>query len=194
MKHFTITFLLIATCFCGFSQKKFTLGAYLEGGYFFPKDLKQTVSGGGGLYLNRPILKNLSVSLLAGYRYETNEDKFSRYITQTMSENFNLTFNQHYLVLPAKIKYNISNKAFMEGGIEAAWLLNYDIINKKPEYSWLIGFGYNINQLKASINFVQGLTEQGMGPIKYEGKGYGQILRNRMFIFSISHPINFSKN
>lgn len=107
-----------------------------------------------------PLHDILSVSLGAGYRYKTNEATFyvlddsgnpSGGYGETSYKLVCETFPQHNFVVPLKFMVNPENKFFFEAGLEATWLLNYDIVNKKPEYNWSIGTGYHLST-KADIS------------------------------------------
>jgi hypothetical protein len=119
------------------------------------------------------------------------------------------TYKLHYFVLPIKLSYLLSKKLSVEAGIETAWILNYNIVkadqltngkthnhvNEKPEFDWIVGLGYNLSpRLKASLNYVQGFKEQGMGTIKPNGDSYGQIYKNRTLMLTLSYSIFSVKN
>lgn len=222
MKQITITFLLLVTTLLAFSQTKFIGGVYAEGGLFFPKsgsssqDIENKLAGGGGVFISYNITPKFAASLQAGYRYKSNnatsriygEDGFWGYGDEDpMYENIHRNYKQHYFVLPIKINYLLTEKLFIEAGIETAWILNYgnvkadqlsndanapyhNSVNEKPEFDWIVGCGYNLSpKLKASVNYTQGFKEQGMGSIKSLDDSFGQLYRNRMLMLNLSYSI-----
>ncbi len=173
MKQITIAILLVFVSLMAFTQTKFPVGVYAEGGYFFPKndynqDIENKLATGGGVFVGYNFLPKFSASLQAGYRFKSNnatsmvfpDDGFGGYGHEY--ETINHTYKQHYFVLPIKINYLLSEKLFVEAGIETAWILNYDkikkggisiegnadyinFVNKNPEFDWIIGFGYKLS-------------------------------------------------
>lgn len=233
MKKITFTFLLALASLFVFAQSKFQAGVYAEGGYFFPKSVysEQNINNkfatGIGVYGSYNILKKLSVSLGAGYRYKSNDANMRFYHS---SEEYGYggyggfgedvdygpnigydaekrTYKQHYFVIPLKLRYLFSEKLFVEAGVEAARLLNYDKVTidqlsdaadapyhdflmEKTEYDWVLGFGYKFSpKFSASINYKQGFDEQSMGSIKNLEDHYGQRYKNRMLMLNISYNI-----
>lgn len=208
MKQLTVIFLLLLISLFSFSQTHFPIGIYAEGGYFFPKTtcfdqtLDNDFATGGGVFIGSNITSRFAVSLQAGYRYKSNKstsavvssesagsyasndgDYGSGYGYQTITS----AYKQHYFVLPFKVSYLLSKKFFFETGIETTWLLNYNRVSEKPEFNWLFGAGFNFNKLKASLNYVQGFKEQGMGETENEIE-HAQIYRNRTLMLTVSYP------
>jgi hypothetical protein len=200
MKLITMSLLLMLSSILAFSQSKIQGRIYTEGSWFIPHSEDNTKKGfstGGGVLVSYPLHGILSVSLGAGYRYKTNEATFyipddsgssSGGYGETSYKLVSETFPQHYLVVPLKFRIKPENKFFLEAGFEATWLLNYDIVNEKPEYNWAIGAGYHLStKADISLSYMQGFKEQGMGNKNRDY--YGQIYKNRMLMVSISYAI-----
>ncbi|GET25414.1 outer membrane beta-barrel protein [Prolixibacter sp. NT017] len=194
MKRLAITTVFLLISLVSFSQSKFRAGIYVEGSQFFPEGTsvkKNGFSTGGGAYASYPIGKLFSASLGVGYRYKTNKTAFeipdesnptTGYAYKTVEE----TYPQHYLVVPLKVKFTPVQKFFIEGGIETSWLLNYDYVNEKPEFNGLLGAGYHLTQkLDASLCYIRGFKDQGMG----NKNDYGQIYKNRMLTLTFSYSV-----
>ncbi len=183
----------------------FPAGIYAEGGYFFPKSvipyqsIDNKFATGGGVFIEIKPQTKFSIGLRAGFRYASS--KAISYITpgNTPSDdgyNYNrpepidLNCKQNYFVLPVKISYLFTKSIFAETGIETSWLLNYNYVKKKPEYSWRIGAGYKFSsKMSVSINYIRGFKEQEFGPIRYNGELYIQKQQNQTPMFSLSYAL-----
>ncbi len=200
MKRITISFLLMLSGILAFSQSKIEGRIYTEGSWFIPQsedDTKKGFSAGGGVLASYPLHDIFAVSLGAGYRYKTNEATF--YVPDDSGDSsggygempyklVSETFPQHYFVVPLRFRVKPENKFFFEAGFEATWLLNYDIVNKKPEYNWSIGTGYHLSaEADIFLSYIHGFKEQGMG--NKDREHYGQIYKNRMLMISISYTV-----
>lgn len=178
---------------------------------------------GAGIFADYKLTPKLGVSLQAGYRFKSNDATNIIFYGDGNSpygyggygsgyETISKTFKQHYIVLPFKVSYLLTKKLFIEAGIETACILNYDkipsqlpdgtyvlpetynLINKKYEFDWIVGLGYNFSpKLKASVNYTQGFKDQGTGIKKSNSDGYGQIYKNRMLMVNLSYSIFSSK-
>ena len=97
----------------------------------------------------------------------------------------------HYVVVPVYLKMLLTQNLFIKGGIETSWLLNYEIVNEKPEFNWVIGFGNQKHKLKWSVNYIRGFKEQGFRDKKPapDGRFKGSINRNNMLQVQLSYPI-----
>ncbi|WP_303925303.1 outer membrane beta-barrel protein [Draconibacterium sediminis] len=216
MKQITIILCLLFAGYFSFSQNKLSAGIYAEGGYFFPKKTysgesfeNNTALGGGG-FLQYHITTKFAAALQAGYRYKSNENTTRTYTPLEGydygygSETETHSYKQHYLILPLKLSYLITKKLSVEAGVEAARILNYDEVhiddltgdkwfdnvNHKTEFDWILGIGYSISpKIKASLNYIQGFKEQGMGSIKTLDESYGQTYKNRMVMINLSYSI-----
>ena len=203
MKQLFISTLFVFITMSSFAQSKTQFGVYAEGGLFFPdkgadssSPNKNGPGAGAGFYASTPISGRLSASLGAGYRYKENQ----RYLTILSDETFLDTeyyspyktfwqkFSQHYLTVPLKLRYTTKTNLFVEGGIEASWLLNYNYANEKTEFNWQVGIGSCKYRVGWSLIYIQGFKEQGMGVMS----GYqhlGQIYNNRMLFLSLSYTL-----
>lgn len=76
MKQITFTCLLVFVSLLAFSQTKFPIGAYAEGGLFSPKNESKGFTGGGGLFISSTFKEKLSLTLGAGYRYKGNKSEY----------------------------------------------------------------------------------------------------------------------
>jgi hypothetical protein len=200
MKKIALSILLMLISILSYSQIKPEIGIYSEGGYFFPKGSSGSqkfyndFAAGVGAFACIDITSKVSVSLQAGYRYKSN-DATSAVLHGGSSygqgyETVKLNYKQHYFVLPVKVNCFVSEKIFVVAGLETAWLLNYDIVNEKPEFNGLFGFGYRVSpKVKVSVEYINGFKNQAMGPVLYEGMGYAQIYKNRMLMLSLSYSV-----
>lgn len=216
MKQITIILCLVFAGYFSFSQTKLSAGVYAEGGYFFPKETypvdnfdNNTAFGGGG-FLQYNITPKFAAILQAGYRYKSNENTewiykpIEGYNYGYDSETETHTYKQHYLILPLKLSYLLTKKLSVEAGVETAHILNYDKVyvddltgdkwfdnvNHKTEFDWILGVGYTISpKIKASLNYIQGFKEQGMGSIITLDESYGQTYKNRMLMVNLSYSI-----
>ncbi len=203
MKQFTILLMLILIGTFAFSQSKFKAGIYVEGGKGFPEtsDIKKKgFSTGGGIYGSYPFLKKCSVSLGAGYRYKTH--KAVRIIDYNEDdenleygygyETTDVEFQEHYFVMPLKLQFTPKRNFFIETGIETTWLLNYDYVNEKPEFNWVLGCGYHLgNKTNLAVRYVRGFKDQGFGNLDdtREVSTKGELYRKRILMMSVSYSI-----
>ncbi len=67
------------------------------------------------------------------------------------------------MIIPLKFKYFVEKAFFIETGIETEWLLNYSTVSRRPDFSWLLGFGYKKQDLQLSLSYTQGFEDQYMG-------------------------------
>ncbi len=176
------------------------------------------LAAGAGLYYEFPISTKFSGSLGVGYRFKQNKkyqinytenyggysygyqgvsyyisgyEGYSPYGYNPSLEGKWLSFPQHYVVLPARLKYKLKKDFFIQTGLEAAWLLGYDYVSQKPEFSWSVGFGSKVGDLEWSLSYMQGTKEQGM--VNYENSVWNvtkdQNFRNRMIMLNLSYPL-----
>ncbi|MGQ8338085.1 hypothetical protein ACUNWD_16155 [Sunxiuqinia sp. A32] len=223
MKTITFLLLLCLSFSFSIAQEKGQLGVYTEGGWYTPKDspgnsMKDGIAAGIGMYYEFPIHNRFFGSLGVGYRYKQNQKYqveysyfgdeyggygystygyspygYSPYGSNTSAGEW-LNFPQHYIVLPAKLKYRLKNNFFVQSGLEASWLLNYDYVSVKPEFNWSLGLGSKIGDLEWSLNYVRGTKMQGMlnytnvpdVPIEITKD---QGLRNRMLMLNLLYPL-----
>lgn len=203
-----ILFLLFAGNF-SFSQEKTELGINTEGTWFMPHRTENpyttndwaTKAGFGtgiGVYASRDIFWRVSADIGLSYRYKQMQQHYSVY-TGTDSPDTGYPINvegwdklpMHYVVVPIHLKVLLNKNFYVKGGIESTWLLNYDVVNEKPEFNWVVGFGSQKHKLKWSVNYIRGFNEQGFLHNKMEPEGYykGSINRNNMLQLQLSYPI-----
>jgi hypothetical protein len=97
----------------------------------------------------------------------------------------------HSIVVPFHLRLHFTKNFFVKGGIESAWLLNYEVVNKKPEFNWTAGIGSEIRKLSWSVNYIKGFKDQGFGNRTPEADGHykGSVYRNNMLQLNLSYPI-----
>ena len=97
----------------------------------------------------------------------------------------------HSLVVPFHLRLHFTKNLFVKGGIESVWLLNYEVVNEKPEFNWTLGLGSDKHKLSWSVNYIKGFKDQGFGNRTPEADGHykGSIYRNNMLQLSLSYPI-----
>ena len=128
-----------------------------------------------------------------GYGYSPYGNEYPTYEYNYEAENNEgwEKLPMHYVVVPVYLQLLIGKNLFVRGGFETSWLLNYEIVNEKPEFNWLIGFGSQKHKLKWSVNYIRGFKEQGFGDKSSEpdGRFKGSINRNNMLQVQLSYPI-----
>jgi hypothetical protein len=204
-------------------QSPFQVGLYTEGGLFFPSEissespaLKQGLMAGGGLYLATPVIEKFAVSVGVGYRYKENHQPYSNPISwhppagggyspygygpEAESEPFDglvhswILFQQHYLVVPLRLKYLVWRQLFVEPGIDVAYLLNYDYIREELELDWTVGLGWEFGRLQCSLSYRHGLMDQAMGNVDGYEEELGQAYRNHTLAMNLSYALWRKKN
>ena len=97
----------------------------------------------------------------------------------------------HSVVVPIHLRLHFSKNLFVSGGIESAWLINYEMVNEKPEFNWTLGFGSDKHKLSWSVNYIKGFKDQGFGKSTPEADGHyiGSIYRSNMLQLNLSYPI-----
>lgn len=218
MKKLSIIIILLSCISTfSFSQQKTEFGITAEGSWFMPhrKDVpfsnnadfvnKNGFGSGIGVYASRYLFWKISADVGLGYRYKqmkqfykVYEDTGSGYTGETQygyDDSDNVEgwdkLPMHYIVVPVHLQMLLSKNFFVRGGIESTWLMNYSVVNEKPEFNWTIGFGSQKYKLKWSVNYIRGLKKQGFGDrtIKADGHYLGSINRNNMLQFNLSYPI-----
>lgn len=235
MKTTTFTILLVLATIFSYSQTTFNAGVYAEGGAFLPESEGNGLATGGGIFGSLTFNEKLTLTLQTGYRFKSNETDVT--IWNTSGDNAygyggysgygyggygqyvyqydygtayaSSRFNQHHIVLPLKVSYLFTKKLFIEAGVSASCILNYDkiestrqadgsyllpdtydAVNDKYEFDWIIGVGYKFSpKLKASVNYTQGFSEQGMGTLEQNGDSYYQFYKNRMLMLNVSYSV-----
>ena len=216
----SLLFLLVAA---SFGQSPFQVGLYTEGGLFFPAEisselpsLKQGFMAGGGLYIASPVVEKFAVSVGVGYRYKENHQKYSNtlswypptsggyspygYGPTAEAEPFDgmvrswIPFQQHYLIVPLRLKYSVWRQLFVAPGIDAAWLLNYNYIREELELDWNIGLGWELGRLQCSLSYCLGLKDQVMGDVDGYEEELGQAYRSHLLTMNLSYALWYKKS
>ncbi|WP_303925314.1 hypothetical protein [Draconibacterium sediminis] len=221
MKQITIILCLLLAGHFSFSQERTEIGITAEGAWFMPYRTeipytandwatKNGFGAGVGVYASHNLLWRVSADIGIIYRYKQMQQHYSVYSQTTegysqypyepghsSSENETVKIEgwdklpMHYVVVPLHLQLLIGKNLFVKGGFETSWLLNYDIVNEKPEFNWVIGFGSQKYKLKWSVNYIRGFKEQGFAQkdIKPDGRFKGSINRNNMLQLKLSYPI-----
>lgn len=208
MKQITIILCLLFAGYLSFSQEKTEFGITAEGSWFMPHRTEipyttndwATKNGFGtgiGIYASRDIFWRVSADIGIAYRYKQMQQHYSVYTGSDNAEGYPINAEgwdklpMHYVVVPIHLKVLLSKNFFVKGGIESTWLLNYDVVNEKPEFNWIVGFGSQKHKLKWSVNYIRGFKEQGFLHKNIEPEGYykGSINRNNMLQLQLSYPL-----
>lgn len=209
-------FTLILVCFAvsGISQSKLEIGITTEGSFFMPSTTinyaesnKNGFGAGIGVYASHNIFKWLSADIGLTYRYLEMQQHYTIYSGAggysdykdpgSISEQPFVSksgwdkFPMNYFVIPVCMKFNLMNHLYVSGGIEAAWLTNYNVVNEKPEFNEILGIGSHKHKLNWSVNYIRGIKDQGFGNNSMEADGHykGAIYRNNMIQLKLSYPI-----
>ena len=198
--------LLIGLSMFGYSQSKTEFGVTTEGSWFTPRPIDKYSEPnhngwdtGIGVYASRIIFWRLSADIGIAYRYKQFQQHYGEfgyegnlYGSSTQGEGWK-KYPLHYVVMPVHLQLLTGKYFFLRGGIEASWLTNYNIGNKKTEYNWTMGFGSQKYKLKWSVNYIRGFKEVGFltGQYEIENEKYytGASYQNQMFQLNFSYPI-----
>lgn len=205
MKQITIILCLLFAGYFSFSQEKTKFGISTEGSWFMPHreseyrglETKNGFGTGIGVYASRYIFWRVSADIGIAYRYKQMQQHYSVYTGTNDPNGYAINAEgwnklpMHYVVVPIHLKVLLSKNFFVKGGIESTWLLNYEAVNEKPEFNWIVGFGSQKHKLKWSVNYIRGFKEQGFLHKNMEPEGYykGSINRNNMLQLKLSYPI-----
>ena len=206
---------ILPVIFCLFvssvlAQPKIQFGVNTEGSWFMPSEPsfysqpnKDGLGVGVGVYTSRNIFWRISSDLGVMYRYSGMQQYYqvygnsggnygggNGYPTTPVAEGWD-KLPMHSIVIPFHLKMHISKNLFIRGGIESAWLLNYEMVNEKPEFNWTLGFGSDIHKLSWSFNYIKGFKDQGFGngTLEADGHYHGSIYRNNMLQLNLSYPL-----
>lgn len=205
MKKLSIIIILLSCISTiSFSQEKTEFGITTEGSWFIPHRepeylgwaTKNGFGTGIGAYASRNLFWRFSADIGLTYRYKQMQQQYE-INSETNSDGFSVPNWQwdklpmHYVVVPIHLQLLLSKNFFVKGGIESTWLLNYEVVNEKPEFNWVVGFGSQKHKLKWSLNYIRGFKEQGFGDKtpKPDGHYNGSINRNNMLQLQLSYPI-----
>ena len=216
MKTVFVFIIFSFLAFISYSQSKTQLGITTEGSWFMPSETIPTLrneqkdgfGAGLGVYASRNIFWRFSADIGIAYRYKQMRQFYTVYSDNTGGYSpygygyspygygsFSVEgwdkLPMHYIVVPLHLQMLLTKSFFIRGGIESTWLLNYKVVNKKPEFNWTLGFGSQKHRLKWSINYIKGFKDQGFGNRTMEVDGHykGSINRNHMLQLSLSYPI-----
>jgi len=205
MKQITFILCLLFAGYFSFSQEKTEFGISTEGSWFMPHrepeyrglETKNGFGTGIGVYASRYIFWRVSADIGIAYRYKQMQQHYSVYTGTNDPNGYAINAEgwnklpMHYVVVPIHLKVLLSKNFFVKGGIESTWLLNYEAVNEKPEFNWIVGFGSQKHKLKWSVNYIRGFKEQGFLHKNMEPEGYykGSINRNNMLQLKLSYPI-----
>jgi hypothetical protein len=206
MKKLSIIIILL-NCIStlGFSQQKTEIGITAEGSWFMPQKeieylgwgTKNGFGTGIGIYAFHNLFWRFSADIGIAYRFKQMQQHYLVYTGSNAPVGYPINAEgwdkvpMHYVVIPVHLKILLSKNFFVKGGVESTWLLNYEVVNQKPEFNWVIGFGSQKYKLKWSVNYIRGFKEQGFGDkqIKPDGHYNGSINRNNMLQLQLSYPI-----
>lgn len=204
--------------FISYAQSKTQFGITTEGSWFMPSENIPTLRNeqkdgfgvGFGIYASRNIFWRFSADIGIAYRYKQMRQFYEVYSGNTdgysgtgygySSYDYGYEYGHlegwdklpmHYIVVPVHLQMLLTKSFFIRGGIESTWLLNYKVVNEKPEFNWTLGFGSQKHKLKWSVNYIKGFKDQGFGNRTMEVDGHykGSINRNNMLQLSLSYPI-----
>ncbi len=210
MKQITIILCLLFAGYYSFSQEKTEFGITAEGSRFMPHRkeypgsnnhdwaTKNGFGTGIGVYASHNLFRRVSADIGLAYRYKQMQQHYSVYTgSDDPVTGYSVSVQgwdklpMHYVVVPIHLKMLLSKSFFIRGGIESTWLTNYEVVNEKPEFNWVIGLGSQKYKLKWSLNYIRGFKEQGFGDKTIEADGHykGSINRNNMLQLQLSYPI-----
>lgn len=206
------TLVLIFITLSGISQSKMEFGITTEGSFFMPSTTinhaepnKNGFGAGIGIYASHNLLKWLSADVGLTYRYTQMQQRYTIYsgtggysdLPGSISNPDFVSTTEwdkmpmNYLVVPVRLQFNLMNNLYVRGGIEAAWLTNYNVVNEKPEFNEILGIGCNKHKLNWSVNYIRGMKDQGFGNKTMEADGHYKvaIYRNHMIQLCLSYPL-----
>lgn len=207
------TLILISLTLSAVSQSKMEFGITAEGSWFMPGETfeyylptnKNGFGTGVGVYASHKIYHGLSADIGLLYRFTEMQQRFDTYTgagayslypdakpdLEFISTTGFDKLKMNSFVVPVHLQLLLTKSYFVRGGIEAAWLANYEAVNEKPEYNWTVGIGSEKYKLKWSVNYIRGFKDQGFGNKTMEADGHykGAIYRNNMIQFSLSYPL-----
>ena len=210
-----LSLLLVILCLfisSAIAQPKIQFGVNTEGSWFMPSEttpyfrdlIKDGFGAGIGVYASRDIFWRVSADVGILYRYTEMTSHYwatgdsSSYSGYDSYGNVYSKINEgwdklpmHSLVVPIHLRLHFTKNLFIKGGIESAWLMNYEFVNEKPEFNWTLGFGSDKHKLSWSVNYIKGFKDQGFMNSTPEADGHykGSIYRNNMLQLSLSYPI-----
>lgn len=188
-----LSLILIFSVHC-FAQPKFELGLTTQGSWFSVNELnnvsmKNGFGTGAGVYVSKSLVYRFSVR--SGLAYQYREMKQYKQIGTSSIDGYWEKFPQHYVVVPLLLQYNMNENFFVYGGLENAWLTNYEKVYQKPEHNWEVGFGCNKHKLQWSLSYVWNAENQDFAKKSADGyNGYTYVAYDySMFRFNLSYPL-----
>jgi len=100
-------------------------------------------------------------------------------------------YPHHYVVVPLNLQLFIYKDFYVLGGAESTWLINYNFVDQKPEFNWVVGFGNQMNKFKWSVKYIRGFKDQTFDNellADYGVRTY-TTYRNNMVQLSLSYAI-----
>lgn len=211
-----LSLLLVILCLfisSAIAQPKIQFGVTTEGSWFMPSQtipsvrdqIKDGFGAGIGIYASRNLFWRVSADAGVLYRYTEMKQYYQAFdntggnyggygggsgYPSSSTEGWD-KLPMHSIVIPVHLRLHFTKNLFVKGGIESAWLLNYERANEKPEFNWTLGFGSDKHKLSWSVNYIKGFKDQGFGNSTMEADGHykGSIYRNNMLQLSISYPL-----
>jgi len=208
-----LSLLLVILCLftsSAIAQPKIQFGVTTEGSWFMPSETipyfrtqkKDGFGAGIGVYASRNLFWRVSADAGVLYRYTEMKQYYQVFdntggnygggtgYSSSLIEGWD-KLPMHSIVVPIHLRLHLTKSLFIRGGIESAWLLNYEMMNEKPEFNWTLGFGSDKHKLSWSVNYIKGFKDQGFGNSTPEADGHykGSIYRNNMLQLSLSYPI-----
>ena len=100
-------------------------------------------------------------------------------------------YPHHYVVVPINIQYLFYKNFFVLGGVESTWLINYNSVDQKPEFNWVVGLGNKMNKLKWTVKYIRGFKDQTFDNelLADYGVPTPTTYRNNMIQLSLSYAI-----
>lgn len=195
MKTLLTIIILSFLSFLSYSQSKTEYGVTTEGSWFLPHQsirefsTKNGFGAGIGAYASQNIFWRFSADGGIMYRYKQMQQ---HYIVLPANgggygDPLSITtdgwdkLSLHYIVLPIHLQLLLSKSFFIRGGIETTWLTNYDIVNEKPEFNWIVGLGSAKHKLTWSVNYIKGFKDQGFGNKTVDADGHYKGSINRHY-------------
>ena len=176
------------------AQPKFELGLSTQGSWYSVNELnnvsmKNGFGTGAGVYVSKSLVYRFSVR--SGLEYQYREMKQYKQNGTSSMDGFWEKFPHHYLVIPVYLQYNVNTSFVVFGGIENAWLTNYEKVYRKPEHNWALGFGSRKHKLQWSISYVWSPESQDFAKQSSDGyNGYTYVAYDyRMFCLNLSYPL-----
>ena len=204
MKIFLFFILLVSFCIGCLAQPKFEFGLTTQGAWVpvselgeYSASLKNGFASGAGIYASKSLVYRFSV--LSGIVYQLREIK--QYHISGDNDPFTQIrgywekFPHHYFVIPVYLQFNVSKNFLVFGGIENAWLINYEKIYQNPEHNWVTGIESRKHKIHWSLSYVWNDEYQNFAKKSSDGhNGYTYVAYNySMLRLSLSYPLWKSK-